>query len=456
MISLAQWCASLSIDRRFGACLVDVCWQKAPAPIVAVSLALSIALTACTGERQLMPTPNLYADGMAELFDDLDPELEGTEVEIVYVTDRLAEPNEAGELAYGYKRSDSLAIGTTVIDLGRNVSWEELTEASSSQERIKDMPLRTVSIDEFAQLPPTPVPYKIDNGVAIEDHEVVAERDAGVERLRAELRRRLEKTARSDVYLYIHGYHNTFEEAAFTMAELWHFLGREGLPLFYSWPAGHPGAFGYTYDRESGEFTIYHLKQVIRWLADQPEIENVHILAHSRGTDVALSALRELVIEARGSTIHPRDRLKIKNFVIAAPDLDLQVIDQRVIAERLVLAVDHLTIYVSPHDEAISMAEVLFASPRGRVGTLAITELDEGERTAVNENVERLSIINFSGQTSGYGHSYFRTNPSVSSDLVLLLRFGLEPGDSGRPLEHLGMTFWKIPEGYPTQAATDS
>ena len=80
------------------------------------------------------------------------------------------------------------------------------------------------------------------------------------------------------------------------MAELWHFLGREGLPIIYTWPAGYPGIFGYTYDRESSEFTVFHLKQAIRWLAKLPEVENIHLLAHSRGTDVTVSAVRELVI----------------------------------------------------------------------------------------------------------------------------------------------------------------
>jgi esterase/lipase superfamily enzyme len=147
--------------------------------------------------------------------------------------------------------------------------------------------------------------------------------------MKAEVKRRLALTPRKDVYLYVHGYNNTFEDAAFALAELWHFFGREGLPIVYTWPAGHPGIFGYTYDRESSEFTVFHLKQVIRWLSAQPEIENIHLIAHSRGTDVATSAFRELVIWARGAGLNPRERFKIKNFVIAASDLDVQVMSQR-------------------------------------------------------------------------------------------------------------------------------
>ena len=36
------------------------------------------------------------------------------------------------------------------------------------------------------------------------------------------------------------------------IAELWHFLGRQGVPILYTWPAGFGGLRGYTRDRESG------------------------------------------------------------------------------------------------------------------------------------------------------------------------------------------------------------
>ena len=245
--------------------------------------------------------------------------------------------------------------------------------------------------------------------------------------MQAEVRRRLALTPRKDVYIYVHGYHNTFEDAAFALAELWHFFGREGLPIVYTWPAGYPGIFGYTYDRESSEFTVFHLKQVIKWLSEQPEIENIHLIAHSRGTDVAVSAFRELVIWARGAGLSPRERFKIANLVIAAPDVDVQIIGQRVAAERLALAVDQATLYSSPNDEAIGFAETLFASPRGRLGTVEIGDLTEEEIGRMKANAARVTVVNFEGKHStGYGHDYFRTNAAVSSDLVLMIRYGLK------------------------------
>jgi esterase/lipase superfamily enzyme len=415
-------------------------------------LACVLLIAGCAESRQLMPTPNLYTDEKVTLFEALPQEYVSTLVELIYVTDRVPETDEAGNLRYGYKRSNSLAVGTTVVDLGQNTTWENLVEASRTHTRFGDFELRLVSVDEFARLPPTPVPYQVIDGEIVEDPEAVAARDAGVARLQAEVKRRLAQTPRKDVYIYVHGYHNTFEDAAFALAELWHFFGREGLPIVYTWPAGHPGIFGYTYDRESSEFTVFHLKQVIRWLSEQPEVENIHLIAHSRGTDVAVSAFRELVIWARGAGISPRERFKIKNFVFAAPDLDVQVISQRIAAERLVLEVDQGTLYSSPGDQAIGIAEMLFASPRGRLGTLAIGELNQEETRRMKANAARVTVVNFEGESSGFGHDYFRTNPAVSSDLVLMIRYGFKPGEAGRPLEHIGLNFWRVPEGYPASA----
>ncbi len=411
-----------------------------------------LLIAGCAESRQLMPTPNLYTDEKATLFEALPEEYTSTQVELIYVTDRAPETDEAGNLHYGNNRSSSVAVGTTVVDLGQNASWEDLVEASRTHTRLGDFELRLVSIEEFTRLPPTPMPYQVIDGEIVYDPEALAAHDASLALLKAEVRRRLALTPRKDVYIYVHGYNNTFEDAAFALAELWHFFGREGLPIVYTWPAGYPGIFGYTYDRESSEFTVFHLKQVIRWLSDQPEVENIHLIAHSRGTDVAVSAFRELVIWARGAGINPRERFKIKNFVLAAADLDVQVVNQRVAAEHLALAVDQVTLYSSPGDEAIGIAEWLFASPRGRLGTLAITELNEAEAARMKANAARITVVNFEGKSTGYGHDYFRTNPAVSSDLVLKIRYGYKPGDPGRPLEHIGLNFWRVPEGYPAKA----
>ena len=411
-----------------------------------------IFFVGCSSQRLLMPTPHIYADGNAKLFGQLVPEFNRTQVELLYITDRAPETTDSGELHYGFHRSDSIAVGTTVVDLGEDLTWEQLVEASVTKTRINAPALKLLATNEFARLPPTPTPYDIIDGKVVDDPKVVAARDATIARIRKEVERRLALTPRKDVFLYVHGYHNTFADAAFALAELWHFLGREGLPIIYTWPAGYPGLFGYTYDRESSEFTVFHFKHVVKWLSNLPEVENIHLIAHSRGTDVAVSALRELILEARGGVVDMRQRFKLANVVLAAPDLDLSVVSQRIVAERLGLGIGQTTLYASPDDKAIGFAERLFASPRGRLGTLDISELTAGEARSVEANTKRITVVNFKGDSDRFGHSYFRTNPAVSSDLVLLLRYGFRAGSPGRPLEPIGQSFWRIPPTYPSGA----
>jgi esterase/lipase superfamily enzyme len=345
---------------------------------------------------------------------------------------------------------DTGMAARVVVDLGHDLTWDALVKETqtSSPDRLMELSVR--SVKEIGRFPRTPAPFKIVDNAIIEDRDNTAREEQAADRLRQEVLRRLALTPRKEVFIFVHGYNNTFDDAAYVGAEFWHFLGREGVPILYSWPAGYPGLFGYTYDRESSEFTVFHLKQILSIVSAMPEVKAMNIIAHSRGTDTLMAAIRELFISARSAGVHPLERYKIRNLVLAAPDLDWIVARQRYHAEQLGYGFDNFTIYYSPVDEAIGFAESLFNSPRGRLGTLDEAKLTAGERVSIGLAEENFALIRFEGgQSDRYRHSYFRTNPSVSSDVILLLRYGLPPGSPGRPLEKLGPGFYKIPPGYP-------
>jgi esterase/lipase superfamily enzyme len=405
----------------------------------------------------MMPTPNVYLGSELDLYSDLAAPLQSTEVRLFYVTDRTPQQNEHGNIRYDAGRSASLAFGTTVVNLGAELSWEELIEASRRQQRLKPVKLKLVTVNELVRSPPLPLPYELRDGQIVEDPAMVAQLEKATEAFRRIMVRQLELSPRKEVFIYIHGFHNTFNDAAFALAELWHFLGRVGVPLIYTWPAGYPGLFGYTYDRESSEFTVYHLREVLRLIAGFAEVEKIHLIAHSRGTDVAMAALRDLTIGARAAGLDPRKQFKIHNLVLAAPDLDVDVAEQRIAGDKLELSVNRFTIYTSPADKAIGIASKLFASPRGRVGTFGFEKMSDTTKAHLQKPKTNFAIINFPGASGSrfdsYGHSYFRNAPAVSSDLVLMLRDDLDPGTAGRPLERIDLMFWRIPPGYPSISA---
>jgi len=201
----------------------------------------------------------------------------------------------------------------------------------------------------------------------------------------------------------------------------------------------------YTADRESGEFTILHLKQFLRILADIPEVEKIHIAAHSRGTDVATTALRELIIESRAAGVDPRARYKIENLVLVSADLDLEVAMQRLVGEGLGPAFGRVTIYTNAKDTALATAKSLFNS-RQRVGNLTPSALTSRQREVV-QRIANLDIIVYEGGGGGlFRHGYY-TDPVASSDMLMLLRYGWGAGQGRRDgLERISPKIWRITE----------
>ena len=186
-------------------------------------------------------------------------------------------------------------------------------------------------------------------------------------------------------------------------------------------------------------------------------MEKIHLIAHSRGTDVAVAAVRELSITARAAGINPREKFKLQNIILAAPDLDLQVATQLIVGDKLGLSANRFTVYTSPKDKAIGVASKLFASPHGRLGTFGQDQLTGAAGAAIKYGTSNVAFVKFSGamgttapQGDKFGHSYFRNAPTVASDVVLTLRDDLDPGTPGRPLEPIGPHFWQVPPGYPS------
>jgi len=262
-----------------------------------------------------------------------------------------------------------------------------------------------------------------------------------------ELRRRLVLSVGRVVWVAVHGVQTSFEEGAPIMAMGWHKRGRWGVPIYYSWPAGGSGyVSGYSYDRESGEFTIYHLKQLLRALGTVPEIESINLVAHSRGTDVLISALRELMIEARAAGNDPKVQFNFGDLVLFAPDMDLEVATQRILAEGLGQGVRHTTIYVSEDDWAIGLAESLYSSKQ-RIGQLNPEDLTEDQKQLLRK-VGNADIIFYRGSAGGsFGHSYYES-PEVYSDFVMLSQGHKAGAEHGRPLEPVGPQLWIIRDGY--------
>jgi esterase/lipase superfamily enzyme len=431
-------------------------------PIRFVLLLGAVALLAgCHGTEYLMPTPNLYSYGMKEPFTNVPPELQNNKVEVLYLTDRKeAEHSTEQNRMYGFGRSRSLAFGVATMEIGENVSWDELVQASKVAKRAKKLPLKVLNTHEIVRFPPTPkalaelpTPTERENLPTTTTgptppllQEIETEKDVA----RAELTKRLAKCDVKDVYLFVHGYANAFNDAVLTIGQMWHFMGRQGIPVAYTWPAGRGGLLrGYTYDRESSEFTVYHLKETLRAIAKNPDVHRIHIICHSRGTDVAVSALRELHLEFTGGGKKTRDELKLGAFIMAAPDLDMEVVIQRMVTAHLGRVPERFTMYVCQKDNALGISNWLF-SGGSRLGKIRGDMFTADELESLRKNTTAQIVDARIKDPGPFGHSYFHANPAVSSDVILTIRYGLLPG-AERPLLADPKGFWYLDDWYPRE-----
>ena len=142
-----------------------------------------------------------------------------------------------------------------------------------------------------------------------------------------------------------------------------------------------------------------------------------------------------------------REELKLGSLILAAPDLGFEVILQRDADGAVSLVPERAALYVCNKDSALGISTWLF-SGRSRLGKLrpemfTPAELENMRKVATAQIIE--ARIKDPGP---HGHSYFHANPAVSSDVILLMRYGQLPGP-GRPLRVDPKGFWYIDDKYP-------
>ena len=428
-------------------------------PLLAVVLLPMLLLAGCATERPLMPTPAIYEDpGGQPLFTDLPPTQKQSPIDLLYITDRARETDAESDLPYGAERSREIAFGTARVDVGPSLDWKALRRQSRLAERTTPVNLSLGDVAEVGRFPPTPYPISSVGDGIVFDIDVLAEHQRAKAQFLNMLETAVAKAPRKEVVVYVHGFNETFETAMYSLAELCHFLGREFACVLFSWPAGSGGGLltSYGRDRESSEFGMFHLKKMLRMISQSTNMDEAHLLAHSRGTDVLLGAIRELGLESYSAGKPIMERLG--HVVLLAPDIDQDVAGQRIApigsdpditkgddASPFSLPPNmRMTVYVSPEDRALKASALLFRSKR--LGRFTAEGIDE----ARHRFWDRIGIVKViqapPGRTDAFGHGYFTTNTAVSSDLMWLIRYDVPAGDPRRPLEPVAPpVVWGIP-----------
>lgn len=150
------------------------------------------------------------------------------------------------------------------------------------------------------------------------------------------------------VILYVHGFNDSFDEAAGNAAQLAYDLDIRAAPVFFSWPS-QQSLVEYTRDRTYSERAGPLLKELIAGIVDKVQPDEFYLIAHSLGTRITLQALNELSVE-RSARFVPLTAL-----VLYAPDLDTLVFE-RTFMESLPRFARRTSVYANTHDIPLSVS----------------------------------------------------------------------------------------------------
>jgi len=246
------------------------------------------------------------------------------------------------------------------------------------------------------------------------DHVAPLAKDDFVRSLQAQIN----SSASKDLFVFVHGFNNTFEDAARRAAQLAYDLDFDGTPVLYSWPSqGSPTA--YAVDEAAVGISGRKLAEFLEIVVAQSGAARVHILAHSMGNRALIEALQTFL--ARRA---PKDRQHIfGQIVFTAPDVDRDYFVDAI--RSLERAADRVTLYASNNDYALRSSQLLHGAPRaGTAGDVIIKlpGVDSIDMSAVPADM--------------LGHAYFAANAGAIFDVFGLLWRGDPPprrcGMSGR------------------------
>ncbi|MDQ0440498.1 esterase/lipase superfamily enzyme [Kaistia dalseonensis] len=164
---------------------------------------------------------------------------------------------------------------------------------------------------------------------------------------------KIKKTPHRQALVFVHGFNNRFDDAVYRFAQIIHDSKAPVVPILFTWPS-RGSLLDYGYDRESTNYSRDALERLLKALADDPNVDEVSILAHSMGNWVTLEALRQMAI--RNGRIAP----KIKNVMLASPDVDVDVFRSQM--ADIGNKGPSITLFVSQDDRALAASRRIWGN----------------------------------------------------------------------------------------------
>ena len=204
------------------------------------------------------------------------------------------------------------------------------------------------------------------------------------------------------LFVFVHGYNTSFGRAVFRFAQLAHDTDAAAAPVLFSWPS-RGRLLDYKRDSDNASYSRSDLAELLETAISLPEIREITILAHSLGSWVATEAVRQVGL------VHHGVPSKIRNLVLAAPDLDVGVFRRQL--EDMGPRRPHVTLFVASSDRALQVSAIL---TRGmtRLGAIDPTQEEYREKLA---GLSGVTILDLSALRSGdrINHDLYAQSPAV-------------------------------------------
>jgi esterase/lipase superfamily enzyme len=240
------------------------------------------------------------------------------------------------------------------------------------------------------------------------------------------LRERVAQSPERELFVFVHGFNVSFEDAARRTGQICYDLKFAGAPVFFSWPAHDKFLLTYPADETNVAWSSPHLKRFLLDIVAHSQARSINLIAHSMGNRALAAALHDIDLELR-------DQGRLFNqVVLAAPDIDAD--DFRTnIAPAMQRTARRLTLYASSRDDALRASQFVHHSPRAG---------DAGSGLVVVPGIDTIDVTAI--DSSPWGHSYYGSSDPVLRDLELLLTRAAAPQDRMwlSPAERDGLTYW--------------
>ena len=325
-----------------------------------------------------------------------------TTIKVFYATDRNNTGSTDPNTTYGGDRG-TLKYGTCDITVPKDHRVGELEAPSYLRLEFSEDPAKHVILSRVAEQTASDF-YK----------------DVGA---------RVAASKGSSAFIFVHGYNVTFKDAARRTAQMTYDLKFDGAPVFFSWPS-QGSLVGYAVDEANIEYARSDLKAFISEFARTSTANQIYLVAHSMGNRALTGAVVDLFREA------PDVRVKIKEIILAAPDIDADVF-KRDIAPAIAGQGQAVTLYASSNDWALKASKKFHGYARAGDTGQALTVVP-GIATIDSSEVE----------TDFLGHSYFAESTSIIADIFDILS-GLTKPDERTHLIAVDAQvgrYWKIPK----------